>query len=129
MLGLFQKDPVFNRSSGDTMFKTLVAAILSLPILLASTQANALGRTGKITGMFLSSPGNMPFRISLDNAPPECGDGILYLDTTHPNYQAYVSALMLAYSQGKQVTIYYVPSQAIPNVALPACAIQEFGVF
>ncbi|KRA63852.1 hypothetical protein ASD79_21395 [Caulobacter sp. Root655] len=110
------------------MFKAL-AVILALPILLASTQANALARTGKITGLFLSSPGNLPFRISLDNAPTECAAGILYVDTTHPNYQAYVSALMLAYSQGKQVTIYYAPAQAVPNAPLPACAIQEFGVF
>jgi hypothetical protein len=111
------------------MLKALAAAVLALPILLASSQANALTRTGRITGFFLSSPGNMPFRISLDNAPTECAAGILYLDTTHPNYQAYVSALMLAYAQGKQVTIYYAPAQAIPNQALPACVIQEFGVF
>ncbi|KQZ21678.1 hypothetical protein [Caulobacter sp. Root1472] len=109
------------------MLKALTAIVVALPILLTSTQSYALGRTGKITGIFLSSPGNMPFRISLDNAPPECTGGILYLDTTHPNYQAYVSGLMLAFSLGKQVTVYYVQAQAVPDSSLPACAIQEYG--
>jgi hypothetical protein len=110
------------------MLKALTAIVVALPILLTSTQSYALGRTGKITSIFLSSPGNMPFRISLDNAPPECAGGILYVDTTHPNYQAYVSGLMLAFSLGKQVNVTYVQAQAVPGQSLPACAIQEYGL-
>jgi hypothetical protein len=110
------------------MLKALTAIAVALPILLTSTQSHAFGRTGKITGFFLSSPGNLPFRISLDNAPPECAGGLLYLDTTHPNYQAYVSGLMLAFSQGKQIIVYYVGGQTVPGYSLPACAIQEYGV-
>jgi hypothetical protein len=72
----------------------------------------------------------MPFRISLDNAPTtECAMGILYVDFTNQNYQAYVSTLLLAYSQGKQITLYYAPAQAIAGQTLPACVIQEFSVF
>ncbi|HWW24821.1 MAG TPA: hypothetical protein VNZ85_02875 [Caulobacter sp.] len=111
------------------MRKFVLGVLAALPFLLASGQANALTRTGKITGVFLSTQANLPFRISLDNSPSECAAGILYVDFGNANYQAYVSALLLAYSQGKQVQIYYSPAQAVPGQPLPACVIQEFGVF
>lgn len=110
------------------MLKAFIGLVVALPILLASNQSYALTKTGRITGLWLSSPGNLPFRISLDNAPSECAAGILYLDINHPNYQAYVSGLMLAFSLGKQVQVNYTPAQAVGGYSLPACAIQEYGV-
>ncbi|MBW8859562.1 MAG: hypothetical protein JF570_07475 [Caulobacter sp.] len=111
------------------MRKLVLGVLATLPFLLAAGQANALTKTGKITGVFLSSQANLPFRISLDNSPLECFAGILYVDFGNTNYQAYVSALLLAYAQGKQVQIYYTPAQVIAGQPLPACVIQEFGVF
>ena len=110
------------------MRKIVLGALVALPLLLASGQANALGRTGKITSVFLSAPGNLPFRITLDNPPPECAGALLYVDFGNANYQAYVSTLLVAYTQGKPIVVYYTPSQVIPGQPLQACVIQEFGI-
>lgn len=109
------------------MRKFVLGVLAALPLLLASGQANALGRTGKITSVFLSSAGNLPFRIALDNPPPECTGGLLYVDMGNANYQAYVSTLLVAYTQGKPIIVYYAQAQNVGQ-ALPACIIQEFGI-
>jgi len=109
------------------MRKFVLGVLAALPLLLASGQANALNRTGKITSIFLSMPGNLPFRIALDNPPPECAGGLLYVDMGNANYQAYVSTLLVAYTQGKSIIVYYAPAQDVAQT-LPACVIQEFGI-
>lgn len=112
------------------MLKTLSATLATLSLLVTAGQAGAqvLSGSGKITGVFMASPGNMPFRISLDNAPAQCAHGILFVPFDQPNYQAYVSGLLTAYAQGKTVTVYYTPNYAIAGQTLSACTILEYGI-
>ncbi len=65
--------------------------------------------TAKIAKIDLApADGNYPFRVYLENVPAMCtgGPNWAYLNPTDPNYQAVVSALMLAYSSRKTVVIY-----------------------
>ncbi|MEP2103986.1 MAG: hypothetical protein ABJP02_17805 [Parasphingorhabdus sp.] len=52
--------------------------------------------------------GNYPFRVYLENVSTVCSGGPdwAYLNPTDPNYQAVVSALMLAYSSRQTVIVY-----------------------
>ncbi|HWW24729.1 MAG TPA: hypothetical protein VNZ85_02410 [Caulobacter sp.] len=105
------------------------AALVALSLLMTAGQAGAqtLSGSGRITGVFMASPGNMPFRISLDTSV-QYAHGILFAPFDQPNYQAYVSGLLMAYAQGKTVTVYYTPNYAVAGQTLNACTILEYGV-
>lgn len=65
--------------------------------------------TGKVAQIDLVSSGtNYGFRVYLENLPAICtgGPNWAYINSTEDNYQAIASALLLAYSSGKTVTIY-----------------------
>lgn len=111
------------------MRKTAAAlAALSLLMTTSAADAQTLSTSGKITGVFMASPGNMPFRISLESAPAQCAHGILFVPFDQPNYQAHVSGLLMAYAMGKTVTLYYAPTYPIAGQPLNACVILEYGV-
>lgn len=110
------------------MTKLFAPAAIAFSLLFASGPASAQTAVGRIQIFTMASPGNMAFRVILDSAPADCALGILYVDFASPNYQAFVSGLLLAYAQGKQVTFTYVPNYAIPGQSLNACMIQEYFV-
>jgi hypothetical protein len=65
--------------------------------------------TGRITALDVAAAGeNYGFRVTLVGAPTMCtgGAGWAAINTSATNYQATVSLLELAYSLGKNVTIY-----------------------
>jgi hypothetical protein len=64
--------------------------------------------TGKITQLDVAEGGNYDFRVTLEGYPALCANGPnwAYLNASHSNYQAYVSAMLLAYANGATVTIY-----------------------
>lgn len=65
--------------------------------------------TGKVAQIDLAEGGtNFGFRVTLENNPLLCtgGSDWAYINSTSTNYQAIASALMLAYSSGKPVTLY-----------------------
>lgn len=88
------------------IFLCAVAAFLS-----ASTTANAASYTGHISSYFLSATNNLPFRVYLDINTPNCPGQLFYVDFNNPNYQAYVSGLMMAYSLNKNVVVTYATGQ------------------
>lgn len=99
------------------LFFCAVAAFLG-----ASSTANAAVYSGRIISYFLSAPNNLPFRVYLDIDTPACPAKLFYVDFNHPNYQAYVSGLMTAYSLNKTVLITYATGQG------GYCLIQEYQV-
>ena len=96
---------------------------LSAATLFASPAiASNLNVTGHVTGIFVSQPGNMAFRVGVDQAlSNSCKAGFLYIDTNNSNYQTYVSSLLLAYSMGKSLNFAYSVD------ANGYCQIIEFG--
>jgi hypothetical protein len=100
-----------------TLFLCAVLAFLG-----ASSTANAAAYSGHIVSYFLSGPTNMPFRVYLDIDTPACPAKMFYVDFNHPNYQAYVSGLITAYSLNKTVIISYTTGQG------GYCLIQEYQV-
>lgn len=88
------------------LFLCAVAACLG-----ASGTANAAAYKGHIVSYFLSGPTNFPFRVYLDIETPNCPSKLFYVDFNHPNYQAYVSGLITAYSLNKNVNITYTTGQ------------------
>lgn len=99
------------------LFLCAVAAFLGV-----SNTADAAAYTGHIISYFLSAPNNLPFRVYLDIDTPACPAKLFYVDFNHPNYQAYVSGLMTAYSLNKSVIITYTIGQG------GYCLIQEYQV-
>ena len=100
-----------------------LSGIISAFLPVAPAHAANGYLAGHITSVFVSSPGNMAFRVTLDQAlPSSCTDGFAYTDTPNGNYQAYVSALLVAYSTGKLVTLEF---QVDGN---GFCQITEFNV-
>ena len=93
-----------------------------LTFLAASSTANAAVYSGHITSYFLSGSTNMPFRVYLDISTPACPGQLFYVDFNHPNYQAYVSGLITAYSLNKTVHLSYTTGQG------GYCLIQEYQV-
>ena len=88
--------------------KKLMAGLLALALgaaIAGSASANVY--TGHLIGYFLSGPSNLAFRVYLDSATPNCPEKLFYVDMTHPNYQAYVSGLLTAFSMQKTVLITY----------------------
>ncbi|MEO9601261.1 hypothetical protein [Parasphingorhabdus sp.] len=65
--------------------------------------------TGKVTQIDITTPGpNYDFRVYLEGFPGLCtaGHTWAFINTGDTNYETIASALMLAYSTGKTVTIY-----------------------
>ncbi|WP_229954374.1 hypothetical protein [Parasphingorhabdus litoris] len=80
-------------------------------LLIAATPAMAWDGaiTGNVTQIDLTETGqNFGFRVYLEGRPVICtgGPDWAYLNANEDNYQAIVSALMLAYSSGKTVVLY-----------------------
>ena len=74
---------------------------------------------GKLATVWFSSPGNFAFRVYNDPATPlpGCTANFAYIETTNPNYQVYVSALMTAFTTGKTVHLTYtVDSQGFCSI-------------
>jgi hypothetical protein len=61
--------------------------------------------TGHINKIFTSLPNNYSFRVFFDTEMSGCNSEFSYVNTSDPNYQVYVSTLLLAYSTGKSVTV------------------------
>jgi len=84
--------------------------------------ASAGSYTGHLTSYFVSVPSNLPFRVYLDGQTPNCPANLFYVDSSNPNYQAYVSGLLTAFSMQKTVIITY-------TVATSGyCSISEYQV-
>ncbi len=81
-----------------------VLAALSAVFLAAP--ATAAEYHVKIVKIWMSAPGNMPFRVvGTPGSMPTCQHGFAYLDSTHGNYQVYVSLLTTAAMTGKTVEL------------------------
>jgi hypothetical protein len=93
-----------------------VSGLFLLPQIASADTIN-----GHIATLYVSTPTNLPFRVILDT-PTTCQASFFYVDGSSPNYQVYVSALMLAYSQGKTVRLVY---QVDAN---NWCEIREIGI-
>jgi hypothetical protein len=82
----------------------LVGVILSLTLTAPATAAH---KSGHISQVFLSAPTNAAFRIYLDSGLTGCAANFAYINADFGNYQAYVSALMTAYSTNKTIDLTY----------------------
>lgn len=102
--------------------KTKLGALFcASSLFLLPQMASADTINGHITALYVSTPTNLPFRVIMDT-PTTCQASFFYVDGSSPNYQVYVSVLMLAYSQGKTVRLVY---QVDAN---NWCEIKEIGV-
>ncbi len=88
-------------------WKAICAAVALAIGALSAGEASASVYTGHLNSYFLSGPGNLPFRVYLDTDTPDCPAKLFYVDFNNPNYQAYVSGLLTAYSMQKTVIITY----------------------
>jgi hypothetical protein len=100
----------------------LPIAILAALITTAPAAATPLYKTGHISQLFLSAPYNYAFRIYLNSGLSGCGGNFAYMNADLGNYQAYVSALITAYSTNKTIDLTYSVDTG------GTCAILEFGV-
>ena len=99
-----------------------MAFLMSVAVFLVSPRVTlADSITGHITKLYISKPTNLPFRVILDTGTT-CQATFFYVDGSSANYQVYVSALMLAYSQSKPITLVYHVD------ANNWCAIDEIGI-
>jgi hypothetical protein len=92
----------------------------------AATGASAQGiqtKSGRISAVFFSSPGNSAFRISLDTELTLCTANFVAVEPSFGNYQAYVSGLLSAQAQNKVVNIVYTVQ---PN---GFCTLLEYGFY
>ena len=89
----------------------------------ASSRAGILIYVGHLNSYLVSVPSNMPFRVYLDVDTPACPGKLFYVPIDNPNYQAYVSGLLTAYSLNEQVAITYAPGSG------GYCQILEFQVY
>jgi hypothetical protein len=64
--------------------------------------------TGVIRGADVTDGPAYAFRIDLQGTPQLCGSTATwaYVDSTNPNYSAYVAAILAAKAAGEQVTVY-----------------------
>ena len=87
---------------------TIAAAALLLSVPTPSLAWDGTV-TGKIAQLHVAAGGeNYGFRVTLVGGPTMCTGGASWaaINTSATNYQAIVSMLALAYSLGKDVTIY-----------------------
>lgn len=82
-------------------FILALAAVISVP-----AHAESVAKGGHVNAYWVFEGTNYAFRVSLDVAAPECGDGFFYTNVADDNYQAYVSALLSAAMNHKAITIY-----------------------
>lgn len=96
----------------------LGASIWTTPALAANQTVSGV----HIINVMVSLPGNLPFRIYLDQTLPAiCTYNFIYVDTSNSNYQTYVSTLLVAYSTNKKVNVTYAVD------ANGFCQLQEFA--
>lgn len=91
------------------MRRLLLSLAASVSLLLS---APALAWDGAIAGQILqfdvTSGNNFGVRVTLKNSPLICtgGQTWAYINESDSNYKVYVAMLMMAKTQGSQVTLY-----------------------
>jgi hypothetical protein len=83
----------------------LAMAAAALPIPAISQVTHQI-YSGKIVNIFESFNGNLAFRVTLNTTLAGCPLNFAYVEASHSNYAAYVSALMTAASSGKTTHIW-----------------------
>jgi hypothetical protein len=93
------------------MRKRGIFAIAAMHVLLMAAPS-AFAWDGAVTGKIISTdvaPGsNYGFRVTLAGTPQMCSNGQTwaFLNEGDSNYKTFVAVLLLAKSQGAQVTVY-----------------------
>ena len=89
---------------------TTVRTIVATVALLISAHAFAWDGAvvGRIIGTDVTDGPNYAFRIDLQGAPALCGNANTwaFIDSTTPNYNAYVATILAAKAAGDTVTVY-----------------------
>lgn len=89
---------------------------------VAATSAHALEtKRGFIKSVYLSAPGNLAFRVTLDTPLASCAGDFVYVETSFGNYQAYVAGLLSAQAQRKSVVVVYAVQPS------GYCSLLEYG--
>lgn len=110
------------------------AALFGLSLLSLASSSASLAQSGfstpafNINTVFVSSGGNMTFRVYGMPAMPACPSATTwaYVDTSDPGYQVKVAALLSAQAQGKQVVLNIQPTDFYSNGGT-FCHITEFA--
>jgi len=106
------------------MRKWMTALAMAGVAAMAATSAQAYEiKSGRISAVFFSSPGNSAFRISLDTELTLCSANFVAIEPSFGNYQAYVAGLLSAQAQNKVINIVYVVNSN------GYCSLLEYGYY